>query len=467
MQVISASRLLRAGLEAAGYHIDAETVAARVIYGNPTAERLAKYILSRVRQGGVSAPADEGEYEVESTRALWQKYTSHLPQAKPGRPNPSDENQTVVLTGSTGMLGSYMLDLMIRNPAVKRIICLNRADDGGQKQQASVMRARGLSTNYASKATFYHADMSRSDFGLPRAVFDDLLSTADRVVHNAWPVNFNIPVESFEPHIRSTRNIGDFAARAAKRVAVVFISSIGTGDGWDAAKLGPLPEARLEDLALPSGGYGRSKMVGGLILEDVAREGAGDFPAAVIRVGQIAGPEAEAGVWNKQEWFPSIVASSLFLGALPVDLGSMDRVDWTAVESVAGLVLDVAGVQQRVAAEDISGYYHGVNPAATTWGELAPTVQAFYGKERIPEMVSFEEWVARLDKSQTGDIQLLDKNPGVKLLDTYREMAAAAKLGRDPVVFDMQKTKGRSPSMRAAKPITPALMRHWCEQWKF
>lgn len=467
MQVISASRLLRAGLEAAGYHIDAETVAARVIYGNPTAERLCKYIMSRVRQGGVSAPADEGEYEVESTRALWQKYTTHLPIAKPGRPNPSDDGQTVILTGSTGTLGSYMLDLMVRNPAVKRIICLNRADDGGQKQQASAMRNRGLSTDYESKSTFLHADMSRSDFGLPRDVFDDLLTTADRLIHNAWPVNFNIPVESFEPHIRSTRNIGDFASRSVKRVAVVFISSISTGDGWDAAKLGPLPEARLEDLTLPSGGYGRSKLAGELILADVARAGAGDFPAAVIRVGQIAGPEADAGVWNKQEWFPSIVASSLFLGALPANLGSMERVDWTAVESIAGLVLDVVGVTQKVPADDIAGYYHGVNPSSTTWGELAPTLQEFYGKDRIREIVPFEEWVDRLDKSQTGDIQLLDKNPGVKLLDTYRDMAAAATLGRDPVVFDMEKTKGRSPSMRAAKPITPAMLRHWCEQWKF
>ncbi|GAP86953.1 putative nonribosomal peptide synthetase [Rosellinia necatrix] len=459
MQVIGASRLLRAGLEAAGYHINADAVATRVIYGNPTAERLAKYLLSRVAQNGESAPQeDDGEHDVESARALWQKYTTDLPKAQPGRPDPSNDEQTVILTGSTGMLGSYMLDQMVKNPAVKKVICLNRADDGGKKRQALAMQERGLTTDFESKCTFLHADMSRSDFGLPRETFDELLGSADRIIHNAWPVNFNIPVESFEPHIRSARTIGDFASRAAKRTAVIFISSIGTGDRWD-ARSGPLPEVRLENLALPAGGYGLSKLVGSLVLEDTAR--AGDFPAAVIRVGQIAGPEAAAGVWNRQEWLPSIVASSVHLGALPATLGSMERVDWTAVESVAGLVLDVAGISQAVAAADVAGYYHGVNPAATTWAALAPTVQAFY---KIPQVVSFADWVKRLEASQSEGIQALDRNPGVKLLDSYRAMAAAAG---NPVVFDMARTKERSPSMRNAKPITPDLMRHWCQQWSF
>ncbi|KAF2965799.1 hypothetical protein GQX73_g7777 [Xylaria multiplex] len=461
MQVISASRLLRAGLESAGYQqIDAETVATRVIYGNPTPERLAKYLLSRVRRGDVSTPSDEEGHEVEAMEALWQKYIKDLPEGKPGRPNPSYDGKVVLLTGSTGMLGSYMLDRMINNPVVKRIICLNRAEDGGKKRQASAMKERGLAVD-DSKCVFLHADMSRSDFGLPRDTFNELLETADCLIHNAWPVNFNIPVESFEPHIRSVRNIGSFASQASKRVAVIFISSIATGDNWN-TDAGPLPEMRLEDLTLPSGGYGRSKQVGSLILEDVARSG--DFPAAIIRVGQIGGPQADAGHWNKQEWLPSIIASSLYLGALPRNLGTMDRVDWTPGESIAGLVLDVAGVSQVVLADDIGGYYHGVNPSSTTWSELAPAVQGFYGKERIPELVSFSEWVDKLDKSQTSDIQVLDKNPGVKLLDSYRVMAGE---GQSPVVFDMTHTVQRSPSMRDAPPVTRELMRHWCRQWGF
>ncbi|KAI1801790.1 acetyl-CoA synthetase-like protein [Daldinia bambusicola] len=464
LQVINATRLLRGGLEASGLHDYAEKVSARIIYGNPTPRRLARYIYSLVKGGENGSVERNQDNELQAMKLLWKKYTDNLPTKREGRSDPEDENQTVLLTGSTGMLGSYMLDLLVKNPAVKKVICLNRAEDGGIKRQGQNAKDRGLSPDFASKAEFHHADISLPDFGLSPEVYDRLLHEADRFIHNAWPVNFNIPVESFEPHIRGVRNVADFATNSSKRVAVVFVSSIGTADNWDSKK-GAIPEQRLEDLTLPGGGYGRSKMVGSLVLDDVAK--AGDFPAAIIRVGQIAGPESEAGCWNKHEWLPSIISSSLYLGALPGHLGIMDRVDWTPSESIASLVLEVVGVSQKVAAQDITGYYHGVNPSATSWADLALAVQEFYGKDRISELISFKDWVDRLERSQAGGTQDLDKNPGVKLIDSYRGMAEAYENGQEPFVFDMKHTIERSATMKLAKPITPKLIKHWCRQWGF
>ncbi|KAI0173134.1 acetyl-CoA synthetase-like protein [Hypoxylon sp. FL1284] len=464
LQVINASRLLRAGLEAAGSHIDSTALATRAIYTNPTPRKLARYLYSVLQEEGKSTLGGGGQHELEAMEALWKKYTTHLPEKRTGRPNPKDTDQTVLLTGSTGMLGSYMLDRMVKDPAVKKIVCLNRTEDGGAKQAAKAAKERGFSNDYPAKTEFLQVDMSRSDFGLPTEVYSQLLEETDRIIHNAWPVNFNMPVESFEPHIRSVRNIADFASTSSKRVAVVFISSIGSVHHWD-QNSGPVPETRIEDFALAGMGYGRSKMIGGLILEDVAK--AGDFPAAIIRVGQIAGPEAEKGSWNRQEWLPSIIASSLHLKALPNHAAMMNRVDWTPSEGVANLVLEVAGVTQQVAADEITGYYHGVNPSFTTWGELAPAVQEFYGKDRIQELVSFKDWVDRLEQSHSGDTQSLDKNPGVKLLDTYRAWSDHFEAAEKPVVFDMKKTAQRSPTMRLAKAVTPELMKHWCKQWEF
>ncbi|KAI4603487.1 putative NRPS-like protein biosynthetic cluster [Pestalotiopsis sp. 9143b] len=465
MQVINASRLLRAGLEAAGFHTDGTSLATRVIYGNPTPRRLAQYLMATLISGNGKDSANEDIEQQRVMKQLHDKYTRHLQAGKPGRAEASDDNQVVLLTGSTGMLGSYLLDQMSRDPKVKKVVCLNRAEDGGVKQQARAMKERGLDETYGGgKAEFHHVDISRSDFGLPRDVYQRLLAEADRFIHNAWPVNFNITVETFEPHLRGVRHVADFATRADKRVAVVFISSIGTADRWDASR-GPVPERRIDEVDLASGGYGRSKMVGAFILEDAAK--VGDFPAANIRVGQIAGPEAEAGAWNRQEWFPSIVASSLHLKALPRDLGIMNQVDWTPVERIAGLVLEVLGVAQQNRPEDISGYYHGVNPSHTTWPELAPAVQEFYGKDRLPELVSFKEWVGRLEKTQAEDMSSMDSNPGIKLLDSYQGMAQAAEAGHAPVTFAMERTTKQSPSMRSAKAVSPELLKHWCKQWGF
>ncbi len=464
LQVINASRLLRAGLEAAGFHVDATALATRSIYANPTPRRLAQYLLSLLQSGGKTTPESEEEHEVHAMKTIWQKYTTDLQRPKTARPDPADEDQTVLLTGSTGMLGSYILDQLVKNPSVKKIICLNRAIDGGARQQATAMKERGLARNHIEKTELYHADMSRPDFGLPPDVFSRLLREADRLIHNAWPVNFNIPTESFEPHLRSVRMVADFATQASKRVAIAFISSIGAVDRWDMAN-GPVPEERLEDVRIPGGGYGRSKMVGSLILEDAAR--VGDFPAAIIRVGQIGGPQGDAGAWNRHEWLPSIVASSVHLGALPADLAVMDRVDWTPCEQIASLVLEVLGVTQRVPPREISGYYHGVNPSATTWGELVPAIRRFYGEDRIPKLVTFKEWVDLLEKSQTNDTESLDKNPGVKLINFYRGLSDAKEAGQRPLLYAMTRTEEHSPTMKSAKAVTPDLMLHWCKQWGF
>lgn len=465
MQVIGASRLLRAGLEAAGHHVDSTTLATRVVYSNPTPRKLAQYLIQIVKGADTNHGHDPNEEQQQAMKQLHEKYTRDLPKSKQGRPEAATQSQTIVLTGSTGMLGSYLLDLLVSSPRVNRIICLNRAEDGGVKQQEAAMASRGLTAHYSTKAEFHHVDISRSDFGLPAEVYQRLLRDTDRWIHNAWPVNFNITVETFEPHIRGVRNVADFATRAAKRVAVVFVSTIATADAWDPST--DVPERRLEDFGLPVGGYGRGKMVGSMILDDASYSG--DFPAATIRMGQIAGPEADKGSWNRWEWLPSIIASSLYLKALPANLGA--EVDWTPVEGVAKLVVEVAGATQDVDPKDISGYYHGVNPSRTSWEkELAPAVQEFYGKEKLPELVSFSEWVDRLEKSQSdGDLnmQSVDSNPGVKLLDTYRGMASAADAGQKHCHFAMSRTVGISPSMRDARAVTPELMKHWCRQWNY
>ncbi|KAI1097600.1 male sterility protein-domain-containing protein [Jackrogersella minutella] len=457
LQVINASRLLRASLEAAGQHVD---VPVRLIYSNPTLRRLATSIYS-MAQDAVRFVREDYNNETQTMETFWRKYTKDLPKAREGRQDPLCEGQTVILTGSTGNLGSYILSVLAKDPAVGRVICLNRADDGGKRRQPEAMEQRGLTKTWIeSKCTFLHADTAQGDFGLGEKTYSKLLKDADRFIHNAWRVNFNIPLKTFQPQLQGVRNIANFAAQSSKRVAVTFISSVSTVDRWDSAKGGPVPEERFEDTSLPGNGYGRSKMVASLILEDAAK--AGDFPAAIIRVGLVAGAEADPGVWGKHELIPSVIASSLYLKALPGDLAHMTQVDWVPVEKIASMVLEVSGVSQRVPSQDTSGYFHAVNPAAVPWSQIASALREFYGEDRLPEVISFEEWVSRLEKSRTQG--LIDANPGILLLDTFREMCVAAKA---PIVLDMRRTLDRSPSMRSVTAITPRLMKHWCSEWGF
>ena len=64
-----------------------------------------------------------------------------------------------------------------------------------------------------------------------------------------------------------------------------------------------------------------------------------NFPSAILGTDQIAGPLGGNGVWNRNEWLPSIVTSSKHLGALPGTLGTFEAVDWIPVDVLALIML--------------------------------------------------------------------------------------------------------------------------------
>ncbi|KAI1653606.1 acetyl-CoA synthetase-like protein [Daldinia decipiens] len=453
LQVINASRLLTTGLKAAGVNVDQTALAPRVIYSNPNFKALVAYINSLVESGGVHN-TNEAEQAVQTMKVQFEKYTRDLPKANVTKPPPLDDSQTVIVTGTTGALGSYLLNFLIADSKVKKVICLNRSKDGLSKQ-TEVFHSRGLNTDFR-KCEFLQADLSYPDFGVGNEKYNELLVTVDRIIHNGWPVNFNIPLSTFEPHIRGVRHFVDFSAKAARRVPIIFISSIGTVEFWK----GRVPEAQITDFSIPGGNYGRSKMVSSLILDEAAK--VSGVPTASIRVGQIAGSRYEKGLWNKQEWLPSIIASSVYLGMLPGNMGRFDMVDWMAIEDVANLVLDVAGINEPFPVEKISGYFHSVNPKVITWQDLVPAVKDYYG-DRIKKVVNSSEWMEALKASQATTTDV-NKNPGIKLIDSYEAFFFG---GENTIVFDMERTQEYSKTAKNLEAVTPELMQNWCRQWNF
>lgn len=457
-QVIQMANMLRTGVDASHPSDKPESVAPKDVYANPTPSQLAAHILAMVN--GDSTGGQEPESEVSIAQRLLSKYTSDMPAPPSGQKEPLFEGQTVVLTGTTGSLGAYMLDMMSKSPQVKKIVALNRGSDGGRSRQPGVSGERGLSQDF-SKVEFVQSDLSKPNLGLEDKTYKNLLSEADRVIHNAWPVNFNISVGSFEPHIKGVRHFVDFAAATEKRVPVLFLSSVSTAGTWSSED--EVPEAGFTDLNLPTMGYGRSKAVSSLILDE-AREKSG-LSTAVIRVGQIGGPRGQKGAWNKQEFYPSLVASATHLGVLPDQLGPRHVVDWVPIEDTASIILEIAGVTAKMPASAVSGYFHASNPTKTDWTEVAHAVKKYYG-DRIKKLVSLEEWLEVLEKSATESPDL-EKNPSIKLLDTHRQTLAAYKAGRHSTAFNTKRATENSATMRKMEKINPSLVELWCSQWGF
>lgn len=434
LQVINSAKMVTAGLKTSGSEVQ---IQPRDIYNNPSVSQLSGHIFAKVSN------SNETHDEQDVLKDILNKYSTPVPLNK-NKSAAAMAGQTVLVTGTTGSLGSYLLDLLEQEPRVDRIICLNRSTGGGKDRQIEGNVKRGLNTSL-SKAEFYQADLSQPDFGLSN--YDELLQSTDRIVHNAWSVNFNFAISAFLPQIEGVKNLIDFAAKCTKNVHISFMSSIGTTDQW--TEDCPIPEEQLTDLSLPSMGYGQSKLISSILLHD------SPVPSAVIRVGQIAGPKGTLGEWNKQEWLPTIIESSCKLGVLPASLGTMQSIDWVPVEDVARSILDISGCTSDNISE---GYFNLVNPRVASWSDLALTVQSFYAERgRQLELVSLDEWIGAVESG-------VETN-ALKLLDTYRNLSAGVKAGGKGMRFETQHIQQASETMRELGPVTPELMRRWCQQW--
>ncbi|KAM0257227.1 hypothetical protein ACHAQJ_004465 [Trichoderma viride] len=462
LQVMSISKMLRAGFRKSEIEFDPSIFATRFIYSNPSVELLSSFLFRSISQSdGKNDSSTAAEYhalQVKAMESIVSKYTRNLPERNDAQRDPNDTNQTVILTGSTGSLGSYMLDQLVSSSRVSKVYALNRGHDGGRSRQEDSSASRSLSKDF-SKVEFLGVDLSKPNFGLEPVKYAELLSSVDRIVHNAWPVNFNMTIASFEPFIRGVRHFVDFAGAASKKIALVFVSSISTANHWSSKDL--VPERRLDDPALAELGYGLSKLAGSFILDAAAAKSG--LAAVSVRVGQIAGPKQGNGIWNPQEFVPSLIASSVYLGVLPNSLGVWQNVDWVPAEDVSGIIFDVAGITNSVPIAEIKGYFHVQNPAKVQWPEIAALLKEFYG-ERIKELSSFDKWVSLLEASAL-EGENVDKNPGIKLLDTYRSFSDAEKAGVSPVSFDMTRTISKSETAAALKPINADLLRKWCLRW--
>lgn len=100
------------------------------------------------------------------------------------------------------------------------------------------------------------------------------------------------------------RRLLDFSYASPKKAQLLFLSTTGSVSHLSSSK--PVPERPCDVLSPDLNGYNASKLISELIIEDEVRS-TGEGNAAICRVGQVSGPvEKEGGVWNKQEWVPTV-----------------------------------------------------------------------------------------------------------------------------------------------------------------
>lgn len=329
LQTLKLSRILLRALRSVHPEIGANVISTQKIYSHPSLTGLSEYIYSLLHCNAANSPPEvDRESELERRKrifALVEKHTTGLPVNIVTNIPQKKTGGIVILTGSTGSLGNYILNELLNDPQISQVFCLNRSVDA-RKRQLDSFEEKGLSVDFISKVDFLTADLGEQHFGLPAETYEYLKKT-DIIIHNAWKVNFNHKVEAFEDtHIKGVRQLVNFSLDSPNHPHIHFISSVGTIAVPGTAAPVEVPFDELDTVSRQ--GYSESKFISERICA-LASTVSG-VPTTIHRVGQIAGPTTEYGVWNKQEWLSSLIATSKTLGKVPTDLGNMP-VDWIPV----------------------------------------------------------------------------------------------------------------------------------------
>ncbi|KAH9928993.1 hypothetical protein B0H21DRAFT_700203 [Amylocystis lapponica] len=445
--------ILRASSDPAA-NAAASQVTTNFVYTYPTLAGLADAVARLVQPGSTAAEPTP----VEQINAMIAKYTARLPRAftKIGR---YDKDLVVVLTGSTGGLGSHLVADLLGDARVTRVYALNRGTGLAERQRRAFENAQlPLDLLSSPKLVLLDADFAREDFGLKPTVLEEIRSTATHVVHNAWKVDFNLSLPSFESQVATSVRL----ACVAPGSRFIFTSSVSVAMGTVGVNSGRVREEPLHEpeLALVNG-YAQSKYVVEEVLAN-ARDLGKDV--TTVRIGQICG-SSQSGTWNTSEWVPSLVKSSISLGCWPALDGV---VAWVPVDVVANAMVDVMTNGQSPV---LVNFLH---PRPVSWSAILDAMNQEFNVT-LPS-VPLGSWVKKLeDISESASAQDLENTPALKLLQYFREIVTVEGLKQGGLEdlevggiprFETSKAQTVSPTLANLRCLGAENVKAWVQYWR-
>jgi hypothetical protein len=148
---------------------------------------------------------------------------------------PAPKTETILLTGSTGAVGSSALTQLVDDITVDKIYAINRRSSDGRslkERQRAALVEHGFDPCCADspKVVLLEADFSKADFGFEPIVLEEIRSSITHIAHigmgdvsdviptplifflsTAWPINLIVGLDAYEADIQSARYLIDLA----------------------------------------------------------------------------------------------------------------------------------------------------------------------------------------------------------------------------------------------------------------
>jgi thioester reductase-like protein len=249
-------------------------------------------------------PDDVAPREIRAIGEHRVRYTGGLLSAR-----------TILLTGATGFLGSWMVrELLDRSGA--RLICLVRGSDrrAGDRLHSVLLDAGVTASTIQRRIRIVDADLAAPRLGLSPETFDRLGDEDEisAICHAGASVNWVLPYRGLKAaNVDGTRELLRLACR--RGVPFHFVSSISVCHSTSAP---PAIDERFDPLAHLGGihlGYAQTKAVAEALVREAGRRG---VPVTIYRPSFISG-HGTSGAFNPDDILARVVAGCVRMRTAP------------------------------------------------------------------------------------------------------------------------------------------------------
>lgn len=187
-----------------------------------------------------------------------------------------------------------------------------------------------------------------------------------------------------------------------------------------------------------------------------------------------------------------IIDASVYIKALPSDLGSANTLDWIPVDLLAEVTTELVHTDRHTEPDET--FYNLLNPRTSNWQDIVPHIQARLTTtlSKVVRVVSFKDWIDLLrnaeDKiaSDTGTATngtlagAKNAEAGLKLLSFFESLASVVveaglldngtrsgpNTGRQ-VQWATNNAMLQSSTFAGMTPVSTVWFDRWLDQWGY
>jgi amino acid adenylation domain-containing protein/thioester reductase-like protein len=351
----------------------------RCLLRDPTLRGFSNAV-QEARAGRLTADVTEQRIDFAREAALDQ-----LVRLDKGQPPDWRRPREILLTGSTGFFGVYLLrELLAATTA--RVHCLVRAPDAAHAlrriAQSAERHGLALDPETMDRLVPVAGDLAAPRLGLPPSVFRTLAGTIDVIHHDGAVVNFIYPYEELRAaNVTGTRELIRLAG-LFRGIPIHYVSTTAVLAGFGAMGVREVTEdtplAHADHLRV---GYVETKFVAEELLRNAGRAG---LPVAIYRPLDIVGGY-RGGTWNTAAEMCALIRFITDTGLAPdIDL----PLDFVPADICAAAIRHIS-----TRAEPAGTTYHLASPRHALLPSMVERLRVHgYAVKEIP----YGEWVDEL-----------------------------------------------------------------------